>query len=100
MVLGCGGDDGDGRCDAPPTFAEDIAPIADAKCITCHAPGAARRGAPLNLNFDTWPAVEPVVETFADAITSGRQPPVGFEPTVTVEERALVSRWRTCGFRE
>ena len=97
---GCGQDDGPGPCMNPPTFTRDIAPLAEAKCATCHAPGVIRRGAPPDLNFDRWPSIEPVVADFADAITSGRQPPPGVEPAVTAEERQLVSLWRTCGFME
>ena len=97
---GCGEEAGAGPCQDPPTFARDIAPLSNALCVTCHAPNANRRGAPPNLNFDDWPSVEPVVEEFADSITSGRMPPIGFEPTATAEDRRIVRLWRTCGFRE
>ena len=101
VAAGCGADGDDaGPCSVPPTFAQDVAPVADAICTSCHAPGADRRGAPPNLNFDSWPSIEPVVAEFADAITSGRMPPIGFMPTVTPEDRATVSLWRQCGFME
>ena len=98
-LAGCGGD-GNDRCAVPLTYERDIEPIATAKCANCHAPGAERRGAPSELNYHDWPSIEPVVAEFADAITSGLMPPIGFEPTITPEERELVIEWRACGFRE
>ncbi len=98
-ALACGESDGVDPCQQAPTFSRDVLPISLAKCATCHAPGVDRQGAPLDLNFHDWPSVEPVVEEFADALTSRRQPPLGSDP-VTDEELELVSRWRRCGFRE
>lgn len=62
--------------------------------------GAARNGAPVDLNFDTYELTEPHLPEFADPISSGREPPMGLDPPLitTAEERELVSKWRMCGF--
>ncbi|MEO1334624.1 MAG: hypothetical protein AAFV29_03235 [Myxococcota bacterium] len=96
----CGDPDDDTTCVDPPTFVVDIQPIAARVCVSCHAEGAVRRGAPIDLNFDSLEAIRPVVDRFADAITSGRMPPVDFVPGITGLERAITSEWRACGFVE
>jgi hypothetical protein len=96
----------------PPSFAVDIAPIVQAKCLPCHSMnkvGPQRRGAPVGLDYDTWPEVMADEGGFADAVTSGTQPPMGVIPgtqppvtssiSVTTAERESVGQWRSCGFR-
>ena len=91
-------------CSDAPTFTNDIRPtIIEEKCIQCHTAsleGSARNGAPAGLDFDTFDSTEPHLSSFADAISSGREPPMGLEPPLvtTAAERDLVSKWRMCGF--
>jgi hypothetical protein len=103
-ALGCGTDPNVDFCSDAPTFTNQIRPtIVEEKCIQCHSEGlvgAARNGAPPDFNFDTYESTEPVLREFADAISSGREPPMGLDPPLatTPAERDLVSKWRMCGF--
>ena len=90
------------QCAVPPTFASSIKPITDRVCVRCHDSdkvNAARQGAPPALNFNTYELITDK-SAFADAITSGRQPPVGITPPIeiTADDRMLVSVWRECGY--
>ena len=104
LALACGQDLPADFCTDAPTFTNEIRPtIVEEKCIQCHSEGlqgAARNGAPAELNFDTFDSTEPYLAQFADAISSGREPPMGLDPPLvtTAEERDLVSKWRMCGF--
>ncbi len=104
-VLGCGGGANVDFCTDAPTFSRDIRPtIVEEKCIQCHSSslvGSARAGAPADLNFDTFESTQASLEVFADAISSGREPPMGLNPPIltTAEERDRVSKWRMCGFK-
>jgi uncharacterized membrane protein len=104
LIGGCGESTTSDVCASAPTFDRDIRPsLVEDKCINCHTTaktGPERRGAPPDLNFDTYDTTLPNVDAFADAITSGRQPPPNLEPplSTTAEERDLVSVWRQCGF--
>ena len=104
LALACGKGPPADFCSDAPTFTNQIRPtIVEEKCIQCHSAaleGTARNGAPVDLDFDTYESTEPYLAQFADAISSGREPPMGLDPPLitTAEERDLVSRWRTCGF--
>lgn len=106
LVAACGGEDPSTippQCMTPPTFARDIAPIVERVCIRCHDEAKvnqAREGAPVGMNFNRYELITDKA-AFADAITSGRQPPRDAMPppeSVTMEERGTVGTWRTCGY--
>ena len=103
LAAACGGEAGPDPCDDGPSYTNQVAPIVAEKCVTCHSrdlAGSARSGAPDGLDFDDFPTLQPVVASVADAITSGRMPPVGVGGAVatTAEERRIVDRWRSCGY--
>jgi hypothetical protein len=104
LALACGKDPPPDFCSDSPTFTNDIRPtIVEEKCIGCHSElltGSARNGAPDDYNFDTYDSTQPVLTEFADAISSGREPPMGLDPPLatTAAERDQVSKWRMCGF--
>ena len=100
LCAGCGGGEGPDPCADAPTYTNDVAAITAEHCLSCHASdlqGPARSGAPTDLNWDDYEAIEPDVARFADAITSGRMPPMP-NPPVPAEQRMLVDEWRACGF--
>ena len=107
LLAACGGgDDRPDLCDQTPTFNRDIRPaIVEQKCIQCHSvtlTGPLREGAPDGMDFDDYATTKPNIEAFADAITSGRQPPRDLMPSLatTKEERAVASKWRVCDYPE
>lgn len=105
LLGGCGSGGGPDICADAPTFTNDIRPIAQQKCVQCHSQtlvGDARNGAPAGLDFDTYETTQPNIQAFADAISSGREPPMGLDPPVATSaaERDTVSRWRLCSFPE
>jgi hypothetical protein len=88
----------------PPTYAKDIAPILNARCITCHSE---TKIAPFSLigyeNAKKW------APTIADVTASGYMPPwkakAGYgdfknNPSLTTEQKALVDRWAKAGAPE
>lgn len=103
LIAACGGDEGPDPCADAPTYTNDITAIVADHCIGCHdvdLAGAARSGAPAGKNFNTFDDIEPHLMDFADAITSGRMPPMdapGVTP-VTAADRQTVSEWRRCGY--
>ncbi len=102
-AIACGENGTQNRCDAAPSLAGDIHPnIIVTHCSGCHDSqrvGAARRGAPAGLDFESLPLDLSQRTAVADAITSGRQPPPSSgEPSVSDEARARVTLWRDCGF--
>ena len=59
-----------------PTFAQDVQPILDARCVNCHVAGGI---APFAL--DSYAAAKSRAAEIADAVTSGRMPPSKAAPT-------------------
>lgn len=79
------------------TFARDVAPILNAKCISCHRPGEA---APMSLV--TYQDVRPWAVAIKAQVASRRMPPwfadrtVGTfanDPSLSANEIAIVSKW-------
>jgi uncharacterized membrane protein len=101
LAFACGSDK-PAPCSAPPTFTRDVFPIVQMKCLPCHSStktGESRMGAPPGLDFDTYDATMPNQARFADAITSGLEPPMSVpQLATTAEERDLVSDWRRCSY--
>lgn len=103
FVLGCGDGAGPDPCEQSPTYTQDVAPIMAEQCLMCHSQdlqGAARNGAPMGVNFNTYELLEPNIAAAADNITSGRMPPMDAPNTMPVpaEARRAVDAWRRCGY--
>lgn len=85
-------------CQAPgPTYAQDIKPILDARCINCHH---ANSIAPFAL--DNYADAQAHAAAVADAVNAGRMPPwkagpadVEYlrNPTLTAEQKASITAW-------
>lgn len=91
-------------CRNAPRYRVHVQPIVQEKCVGCHSSaraGDARNGAPAGVDFDSYEAVKSRQVELADAITSGRQPPVSepAERRPTAEERDTVNAWRACRFQ-
>lgn len=99
--VACGSAEVIDPCAGSPTYTNDIRPIVEARCLSCHSSalaGAARNGAPAGLDFDSFDSTEPNLATFADAITSGREPPPESGLATTEAERDVVQAWRACSY--
>lgn len=100
----CGGEEPPpDPCATPPRFAEVSSTVLQVSCVGCHSErvtGLARRGAPADVNFDSFALAEPHKAALADAITSGRMPPPSASNVVptTPAGRELAAGWRTCGY--
>jgi hypothetical protein len=102
-LAGCGGTSKRmDQCAGAPTFATVVFPnVVMPKCLPCHSMtvmGTNRMGAPVGLDFDTYDLVKPNIEMFADAITSGLEPPMSSGITTTKADRSAVITWRMCNF--
>lgn len=71
-------------------------------CLACHASdkvGAARKGAPADVNFDTYEATLKKAEpAIARAVEQGSMPPVNTKPLLNDEQRAAMIAWQSAGF--
>jgi mono/diheme cytochrome c family protein len=82
------------------TYAEDIKPMLDSNCISCHAAalnGADRNGAPLGVDFDTYTAAVDSGEQANTRIKAGTMPPSG---PLSGEEMSLFQAWVDQDFPE
>ena len=84
-----------------PTYAKDVAPILQAKCITCHRPGEV---APMSLR--TFDEVRPWARAIKQKVTSREMPPwfadaphgsFTNDPRLTNEQIDIISRWADAG---
>jgi len=89
----CGGD----ASSAPPTFAQDVAPILHARCAGCHRPGG-----PAPIDLLTYEDAVAAADAMVVAVESGRMPPwlpapgdVEFagDRSLTSAERATLIEW-------
>jgi hypothetical protein len=116
VVTACSGGDGrDGRgfrggrsgliteCSTPsytcpdsgaPSYANDVAPILDARCNGCHGNGG--QEATGRNNLTTWINVKNLHPTPQRLISSCLMPPPPLAP-LTPTEKATVLTWFTCG---
>ncbi len=103
-LAACGSTEMPDPCRNAPTWGDDIQPIVERTCLTCHSSmlqGIAREGAPEGLDFDEYPTGTSTLAALADALTSGRMPPpddIRFE--TTADERLLTNDWRRCDFKQ
>ncbi len=97
-------DDGGGGHDGPdidcttatvPKFAEMTA---WAKCTTCHSStltSDARRGAPMDVNYDTYAGAKAKAQLAMDEVYAGEMPLPG-NPELTEEEKTQIYTWASC----
>jgi hypothetical protein len=97
-LAACGGEDlptVDCSTPAVPTFS--MVNVLTVSCATCHAStlsGAARFGAPVGLDYDTFAAAKANAEEGAAEIFSGSMPPTGGLPEA---DKQVYYRWALCG---
>ena len=105
-LAACSGGDPPDICDEGPRYDPDVKAIVAARCIQCHSSnsvGVMRDGAPVGVDFDDFATLQPNIEAFAEALTSGVMPPRDSPtapPATSAAERTQISEWRRCGFRE
>ena len=84
-----------------PTFTRDVAPILNAKCVTCHRPGEV---APMALL--TYQDARPYARAIKEKVASRQMPPwfadksagtFANDPSLTDGEIATISRWADTG---
>jgi uncharacterized membrane protein len=89
---------------SPPTYADDVKPIVDKYCTTCHATsvtGAARHDAPGDHNFETQAGLIEEAHHVDQAAAAGpdstntMMPPEGY-PAPSVAERKILGEWLAC----
>jgi uncharacterized membrane protein len=91
-------------CDSDLSYAQDVAPIMQRYCVSCHdsnLPLTARRGAPGDHNFDTEEGVLDKAEAvqiragIGPGAENRSMPPEGFAGP-SDEERGLLARFLAC----
>lgn len=87
-----------------PTYTRDVAPILDARCLSCHAAGGI---APFSL--EGYEAVSILADAVADAVVNRRMPPgqanndcqtYVFDPALTDDEIETIASWAEAGAKE
>ena len=79
------------------SYAVDVKPILDLYCIGCHSSqvsGAARNGAPLSVNFDSYEAASANAGAANSRIQAGSMPPGGSVPAA---DRIVFQLWLSEG---
>lgn len=93
---------------APPTWSQDVAPLVQARCGSCHVEGGA------GPSFETYAAAAPLASAMAAAVEAGTMPPWRAIETdecqprlpykddlrLTDDEKALLSSWAEAGAPE
>lgn len=99
LAAACGGDDGSCPNDLPascpsgaPGYAATIAPLVQARCATCHAPGGQAADRPLDTYDDVFARRSAVL----NQVYGCKMPPAG-SPQPTAEERSDLLAWLVCG---
>lgn len=91
-------------CAPVPTYHQDIKPLLDARCATCHY-----QGGPAPFSLTSFKDAKAVAAQVADAVAAGRMPPwkagpadVGYldNPSLTDEQKASVAAWVKAGALE
>lgn len=94
------GDGPEGQTAPPPTWAHDIRPLLERTCVSCHdsrKTGAARQGAPLGHDFDSYTGALRLLWHSNDLIQIGMMPP---SAPLSAAEKDLYLRWATAGAPE
>ncbi len=82
------------------TYTAFIEPILSQYCVSCHAStveGAARAGAPVGVDFDSYQAASANAESANSYIQAGAMPP---SAPLSDEDKALVQAWLDAGLPE
>lgn len=76
-------------CDATMSYATDIKPIIDAKCVTCHSTGASQG------DFQTYAVVKSKVDntSFNNRLFIAKDMPPGGSPALTEAELGKIKCW-------
>jgi uncharacterized membrane protein len=109
LHTGCGNEHGGtptgASCDPELRYAEDVAPLLQRYCVSCHAadvPLKQRHGAPGNHNFDSEAGVLEHAEHNDQSAGAGpdainrSMPPAGFGATPSDAERAVLAAYIAC----
>jgi len=112
LQAGCGGSSSESvgaasgaTCDSQLSYAEDVAPLLQRYCVSCHAadvPLKQRHGAPGDINFDGEQGVSEHAQHIDQVAGVGPEaenrsmPPTGFGPVPSDEERALLASYVAC----
>jgi uncharacterized membrane protein len=86
---------GTDTCLSPaPTYAADVVPIIQARCVVCHMPGGQEPGMP----FQTYAQLSgsDTTSTIRFELDLCAMPPAG-QPQLTDAERATIIDWIVCG---
>lgn len=83
-------------CDATMSYATDIKPIIDAKCVTCHTTGASQG------DFQTYAVVKVKVDngTFNNRVFVAKDMPPGGNPQLTADELQKIKCWMDQGAQD
>lgn len=100
LLAGCGGSSGGScpndlpsSCPSPaPSYGQDVAPIVQARCLGCHAPG----GQSANIPLDSYDALHARRSQVLDQVYACRMPPAG-QPQLSSDERQKLLGWLVCG---
>ncbi len=90
----------DAGIDGEVSYGVHIMPILDANCVRCHASdkqGAARNGAPVGFDYDSYAGAVATADRANAQIQSGSMPVGG---SLTVEEKGLFQAWLDQGTPE
>jgi uncharacterized membrane protein len=98
-TTGCSGDDDSCPNDVPdtcdmtsvPSYQTDVAPIIDAHCTRCHAPG----GSESSKDLSTYAGVQKWASEVLFQVSTCRMPPSGDAPSS--DERQVLFAWLVCG---
>jgi uncharacterized membrane protein len=99
LLAACGGSESvncpnlSTNCPSPaPSYANDVRPILNARCTTCHSPG----GQEAVRDFTTYAGVFAQRQPMLTQVYSCRMPPAGNAQPTTQERQTLVA-WLVCG---
>lgn len=81
-------------CPTPaPTYADDAAPIIEARCFECHGPGGVAQP---RRDFTTYDGVFAQRGPMLNQVYACRMPPEGAMPLLP-DERTVLLQWLVCG---
>ena len=82
------------KCPSPePSYAADIAPLVEARCLPCHSAGGPASGEPLG----TYALVHDKRSAVLNQVYACKMPPPGDAEPLDSTERATLLAWLICG---
>lgn len=97
LMSACGSKLPDVDCSGTVPAYADVAALK--KCATCHSTelsGAARRGSPSDVNYNTEAAASAKAEDAASEVYGGDMPPSNAGFTLSEEEKQALYKWALC----